>query len=48
MPRYNPAVVEPKWQQYWEREKTFAAPRLPAGPKLARVSASFLFPGSIS
>ena len=34
MPRYNPAVVEPKWQQYWERNKTFAAPRLPTGPKL--------------
>jgi len=34
MPRYNPAVVEPKWQQYWERNKTFAAPRMPAGPKL--------------
>ncbi|MBL9092367.1 MAG: leucine--tRNA ligase [Planctomycetaceae bacterium] len=34
MPRYNPAVVEPKWQQYWEQHKTFAAPRLPAGEKL--------------
>ena len=34
MPRYNPAVVEPKWQQFWERNKTFAAPRLPAGEKL--------------
>jgi leucyl-tRNA synthetase len=34
MPRYNPAVVEPKWQQYWKAHKTFAAPRLPAGPKL--------------
>lgn len=34
MPRYNPAVVEPKWQQYWDRNQTFAAPHLPAGPKL--------------
>lgn len=33
MPRYNPAVVEPKWQQYWAANKTFAAPRLPTGPK---------------
>jgi leucyl-tRNA synthetase len=33
MPRYNPAVVEPKWQQYWAENKTFAAPRLPTGPK---------------
>ena len=29
MPRYNPAVIEPKWQAYWDSEKTFAAPRLP-------------------
>jgi leucyl-tRNA synthetase len=29
MPRYNPATIEPKWQAYWEREQTFAAPRLP-------------------
>ena len=34
MPRYNPAVVEPKWQQYWEARKTFAAPKSPVGPKL--------------
>ncbi len=26
MPRYNPAVVEPKWQRYWDAERTFAAP----------------------
>ncbi|HEY4312420.1 MAG TPA: leucine--tRNA ligase [Pirellulales bacterium] len=34
MPRYNPATIEPKWQQYWQRERTFAAPRMPVGPKL--------------
>jgi leucyl-tRNA synthetase len=34
MPRYNPAVVEPKWQRYWEENRTFAAPRLPTGPKM--------------
>ncbi len=34
MPRYNPALIEPKWQAYWEREQTFATPRLPTGPKL--------------
>jgi leucyl-tRNA synthetase len=33
MPRYNPAVTEPKWQRYWAEHKTFAAPRLPLGPK---------------
>lgn len=34
MPRYNPAVLEPKWQAYWDEHKTFAAPRLPEGDKL--------------
>ncbi|MBS0210005.1 MAG: leucine--tRNA ligase [Planctomycetes bacterium] len=34
MPRYNPAAIEPKWQRYWEEHQTFAAPRLPTGPKL--------------
>jgi leucyl-tRNA synthetase len=34
MPRYNPAAIEPKWQHYWETNRTFAAPRLPAGPKM--------------
>ena len=34
MPRYNPATIEPKWQQYWETNHTFATPRLPRGPKL--------------
>nr|MCR5360302.1 class I tRNA ligase family protein [Thermoguttaceae bacterium] len=29
MARYNPSVIEPKWQQYWAENKTFAAPRLP-------------------
>ena len=30
MPRYNPAVIEPKWQNYWEEQGTFRAPDLPA------------------
>src|SRR5262245_47799800 len=34
MPRYNPAVIEPKWQKYWEERQTFRTPELPAGPKL--------------
>lgn len=29
MPRYNPAVIEPKWQHYWEQNKTFRCPELP-------------------
>jgi leucyl-tRNA synthetase len=34
MPRYNPAVVEPKWQKFWEENRTFACPNLPKGKKL--------------
>jgi leucyl-tRNA synthetase len=34
MPRYNPAVIEPKWQKFWEDNRTFACPRLPKGQKL--------------
>lgn len=30
MPRYNPAEIEPKWQRYWETEKTFRTPDLPS------------------
>jgi leucyl-tRNA synthetase len=34
MPRYNPATIEPKWQSYWDKHATFAAPRMPQGDKL--------------
>ena len=33
MPRYNPAVIEPKWQQFWEENRTFRAPELPTAEK---------------
>ncbi|MGE0610056.1 MAG: leucine--tRNA ligase, partial [Pirellulales bacterium] len=32
--RYNPATIEPRWQQYWEQHQTFAAPAMPTGEKL--------------
>lgn len=34
MPRYNPAVIEPKWQDFWESNKTFRCPEMPAGEKV--------------
>ena len=34
MPRYNPAQIEPEWQRYWEKNRTFATPRLPEGQKV--------------
>src|SRR6185312_6943046 len=30
---YDPAVVEPKWQKYWEENATFRAVRHPGKPK---------------
>ena len=34
MPRYNPAEIEPKWQAYWDENKTFRCPESPSGEKL--------------
>ena len=34
MPRYNPAEIEPRWQRYWDEQKTFRTPREPQGEKL--------------
>ncbi|MGI8980598.1 MAG: leucine--tRNA ligase [Pirellulaceae bacterium] len=34
MPRYNPASIEPKWQQYWAEHQTFRTPEMPTGKKL--------------
>ncbi|MCD4727398.1 MAG: leucine--tRNA ligase, partial [Pirellulales bacterium] len=34
MPRYNPAIIEPKWQKFWMENRTFACPSLPKGRKL--------------
>jgi leucyl-tRNA synthetase len=30
---YDPAVIEPKWQRYWEANRTFRAERHPGRPK---------------
>ena len=32
--RYDPATIEPKWQQYWQERQTFRAVRRPGRPKL--------------
>jgi leucyl-tRNA synthetase len=34
MPTYNPKVIEPRWQRFWEENKTFRTPDDPAKPKL--------------
>ncbi|HEX2612010.1 MAG TPA: class I tRNA ligase family protein, partial [Fibrobacteria bacterium] len=33
MPRYNPKSVEPKWQEYWLKNKTFRADIVPGKEK---------------
>ncbi|MCO8125282.1 leucine--tRNA ligase [Stieleria sp. TO1_6] len=33
MPRYTPADIEPRWQAYWEENKTFATPETPGSKK---------------
>ncbi|QGJ71612.1 Leucyl-tRNA synthetase [Planctomycetales bacterium 10988] len=33
MPRYNPAIIEPAWQTYWEENDTFRTPEMPEGKK---------------
>jgi leucyl-tRNA synthetase len=35
MPRYSPATIEPKWQRYWEENKTFKTPEMPPEGKHA-------------
>ncbi len=34
MPTYNPKVIEPTWQRYWEQNKTFRTPDASDKPKL--------------
>ncbi len=34
MPRYNPSEIEPRWQRYWEENKTFRTPDTVGDKKL--------------
>src|SRR5215213_768268 len=43
MSEYDPAAIEPKWQRFWEENKTFAAKRTP-GRKKAYVLDMFPYP----
>ncbi len=43
MPKYNPAVIEPKWQAFWEQRQTFAAQRMPK-PGSTKLYALDMFP----
>lgn len=43
MPRYNPAEIEPRWQAFWEQNKTFLTPD-PPGDKKRYVLDMFPYP----
>ena len=43
MPRYNPNEIEPRWQSYWEENRTFATPE-EAGEKKRYVLDMFPYP----
>lgn len=34
MPKYNPAEIEPRWQRFWDKNKTFKTPEQVSGEKL--------------
>ena len=34
MPKYNPAEIEPRWQRFWDENKTFKTPTEVTGEKL--------------
>src|SRR5262245_26348344 len=34
MPAYNPKAIEPRWQRFWEENKTFRTPDVSDKPKL--------------
>ncbi|MDO5581440.1 MAG: leucine--tRNA ligase [Planctomycetia bacterium] len=46
MPKYEPSIVEPKWQQYWEKNATFEAPRLPKNGQKKYILDMFPYPSA--
>jgi leucyl-tRNA synthetase len=44
MPRYNPAAIEPKWQKYWEDNKTFRCPDMPEANGKGKLYVLDMFP----
>ncbi len=44
MPRYNPAVIEPKWQRYWDANKTFRCPDMPDPEGAGKLYVLDMFP----
>jgi leucyl-tRNA synthetase len=44
MPNYLPKAIEAKWQEYWEQNKTFATPDVPASGQTKKFYILDMFP----
>jgi leucyl-tRNA synthetase len=44
MPRYDPRRIEPKWQQYWDENRTFATPEAAPGRQKLYILDMFPYP----
>ncbi|MEM6688325.1 MAG: leucine--tRNA ligase [Planctomycetota bacterium] len=44
MARYNPSEIEPRWQSYWEENKTFSTPNLKPGQTKHYILDMFPYP----
>jgi leucyl-tRNA synthetase len=44
MPKYPFATIEPKWQKFWDKNKTFRASEDPSVPKAKRRYVLDMFP----
>ena len=44
MPRYNPAILEPKWQKFWDQHQTFVTPNTPQADAKGKLYVLDMFP----
>ncbi|RLS59287.1 MAG: leucine--tRNA ligase [Planctomycetota bacterium] len=44
MPRYNPSLLEPKWQQFWDEHQTFVTPNTPQAGAQGKLYVLDMFP----
>ena len=44
MPRYNPSVIEPKWQLFWDQHQTFVTPNTPKADSTGKLYVLDMFP----
>ncbi len=44
MPRYNPSLIEPKWQKFWDQHQTFFTPNMPQAGAQGKLYVLDMFP----